>query len=112
MFKFDTTLQVHLELRSIRLAPPTGLDTTLVAFSHVSMPPFFSGLNWQTTQTGCMTSEKISDMISGLTIVDAAPTEALSCNMTRKFIGTQAAAAAAAADAAAAAGDCAAAGPA
>jgi hypothetical protein len=45
MFKFDTTLQVHLELRSICLAPPTGLNTTLVAFSHVSMPPFFSGLN-------------------------------------------------------------------
>jgi hypothetical protein len=45
MFKIDTTLQVHLELRSIRLVPPTGLNTTLVAFSHVSMPPFFSGLN-------------------------------------------------------------------
>ena len=34
MFKFDTTLQVHLELRSISLAPPTGLSTTLVAFNH------------------------------------------------------------------------------
>ena len=58
MFKFDTTLQVHLELRSIRLqvAPPTGLNTTLVAFSHVSMPPFFSGLNRQTTQTWLATS--------------------------------------------------------
>jgi hypothetical protein len=33
MFKFDTTLQVHLELRSISLAPPTGLSTTLVAFN-------------------------------------------------------------------------------
>jgi hypothetical protein len=45
MFKFDTTLQVHLELRLICLALPTGLNTTLVAFSHVGRPPFFSGLN-------------------------------------------------------------------
>jgi hypothetical protein len=45
MFKFDTTLQVHLELRSICLAPLTDLNTTLVTFSHVSMPPFFSVLN-------------------------------------------------------------------
>ena len=57
MFKFDTTLQVHLELRSICLAPPTGLNTTLVAFSHVSMPPLFSGLNRQTTQTWLATSK-------------------------------------------------------
>jgi hypothetical protein len=57
MFKFDTTLQVHLDLRSIRLAPSTGLNTTLVAFSHVSMPPFFSALNLQTTQTWLATSK-------------------------------------------------------
>ncbi len=45
MFKFDTTLQVHWELRSISLASSTGLSTTLVAFNHSCMPPFFSCLN-------------------------------------------------------------------
>ena len=67
MFKFDTTLalQVHLELRSICLVPPTGLNTVtaLVAFSHVSMPPFYSGLNWQTTQAWLATSKRLQSRL-------------------------------------------------
>ena len=45
IFKFNSTLPVHLELRSIRLAPLTGLNSTLVAFNHVGMPPLFNRLN-------------------------------------------------------------------
>ena len=74
MFKFDTTLQVHMELRSIRLAPPTGLNTTLVAFSHVSMPPFFSGLSRQTTQTGLATSKLPQPLVN---LMDIAATPAV-----------------------------------
>ena len=74
MFKFDTTLQVHLELRSISLALPTGLSTTLVAFNLMSMPPFFSGLNGQTTQTWLATSKLPQPRVN---LIDIAATPAV-----------------------------------
>ena len=57
LFKFITTPQVNFESFAFLLAPPTSLNSTRTTFMPVSLHPFFSCLNSQTTKAWLATSK-------------------------------------------------------
>ncbi len=68
------TVTLHLQSGLIRLAPPTSLHCTLVPFIPVSLPPFFSLLNWQTTQAWLATPKLPQPQVN---LIDIAATPAV-----------------------------------
>jgi hypothetical protein len=74
LFKFITTTQVHLESFSLRLVPPKSLNSTRMTFMPVSLHPFFSCLNWQTTKSWLSTSKLPQPRVN---LIDIAATPAL-----------------------------------
>ena len=74
LFKFITTPQVHFESFAFRLVHPTSLNCTLTTFMPVSLHPFFSCLNRQTTQAWLATSELPQPRVN---LIDIAVTPAV-----------------------------------
>ena len=73
-FKFINTPLVHFESFVFRLAPPTSLNSTLLTCMPVSLHPFFSCLNRQTTQAWLTTPKLPQPRVN---LIDIAATPAV-----------------------------------